>query len=440
MTRQQLRSVITGLEWLVALMLVLNLNSVYHTILNSRVPTLMDVFLYLLIGLLGVVSFFNLLKNNRVTHNLLLFIAFYGPLALGFVIINLVVSHSTSQQIFINFVAIPLLLIVYMDDAFAEKRAFSILAKIEKIVFFIAAVSLGFWLFSTVIPVLKATSTIQIFWGPGMTIPSFFGMYFQTQSVTVLGHSLMRNTAIFTEAPQFACLLSLAVVYNVFLAKKPISKNKILTLAAITTGSVTGIATIIAAFGVEFYRQMLSQVSLKPEEKRKIKIIANMVVGIAFVLIGLVVANRVMYGAASVSARTNDIYAGLHAWLHHPWIGNGVGNYVAITDYMTPARLLANGNSGFSSGIMSTLAYGGLYWGAFFLIPLICILYKGFKKRLKGNLIIYALFIFLLLTFTIINNTLMFVFISMFEWGVLLFNLESQPYFDDFELMDSEDC
>lgn len=439
MTKKQLRSVITGLEWLVALMLVLNLNSVYHTILNSKIPTLMDESLYVLIGLLGVFSFLNLLRNRRISTNLLLFIAVYAPLSLGFVIINMVVSHSTSQQIFINFVIIPVLLIVYMNDAFSQNRSLSILAKVEKVIFAIASISLIFWVFTTLIPLIKATSTIQIFWGPGMTIPSFFGMYFQTQSVTVLGHVFMRNTAIFTEAPQFACLLSLAVIYNIFLAKKPIKKNKVLILAAVTTGSVTGIATIVAAIGVEFYRQMLNQVSARPEEKRKIKMIANTAVVIAAILISVVVVNRVMYGAESVSARTNDIYAGLHAWLHHPLIGNGVGNYVSITDYMLPERLLANGNSGFSSGIMSTLAYGGLYWGAFFIVPLIGILCKGIKKQLPGNQIIYSLFIFLLLLFSIVNNTLMFVFISMFEWGLLLFNSQQQSYLNNSELIISED-
>lgn len=429
MTKRQLSIVISGLEWGTALMLVLNLNSVYHTILNSSVPTLMDVLLYLLIGCLGVASFFSMLISRRATSSLLLFIALYGPIAMGFILLNLIKSHSTSQQIFLNFVAMPLLLIVYFEDAFANHRSLSILAKIEKVIFGIAIVSLVFWIFSTLIPVLKPNSTIQIFWGPGMTIPSFGGLYFQTQSVSVFGHVFMRNTAIFTEAPQFACLLSLAVIYNVLLAKKPITHNKILTVATITTGSVTGIATIVAVFAVAIYQQMLTKISLRPTEKRKIIIVANLVMSVALVLIGMVVVNRVMYGAASVSARTNDIYAGLHAWLNQPWIGNGVGNYVAITDYMTPDRLLPTGNSGFSSGVMSTLAYGGVYWLSFFLTPFVAVFCMVVRKRLTLNKLIYAVFILMLLCFAIVNNTMMFVYISMFEWGLVLFGLKG-PIFD----------
>lgn len=421
MTKQQTHTFITGLEWLVALMLVLNLNSVYHTILNSRIPTLMDAFLYFLIGLLGLVAFYNMILNKRRITNLLIFIAFYGPVSLGFIILNMVVSHSTSQQIFINFVLIPLLLIVYFCDAFIDGRALSILAKIEKIIFGIAAISLSFWFFTTVIPILKSTSTIQIFWGPGMTIPSFWGLYFQTQSVAFLGHSFVRNTAIFTEAPQFACLISVAVIYNLFVAKKRILSNKVLILAAITSGSVTGIATIIAALGIKIYQKMLDQIGLRPDDKRKIKLIANIVIGVAVILIGAVVVNRIMYGEASVSARTNDIYAGFCAWMKHPIIGNGVGNYVDITDYMTPSRLLANGNSGFSSGIMSTLAYGGIYWAMFFFVPFIGVLIKTMHRRLTLDQALFSCFVFLLVMFSIVNNTIMFVFLSVFEWGLLLF-------------------
>lgn len=426
MTKKQLDIVIRGLEWLVAIMMVLNLNSVYHTILNSNIPTMMDMFLYVLIGLLGLASIYKMTLVHRFDRKLLIFIGMYGVLSMMFIILNLTVSHSTSQQIFINFVAMPILLIAYFSESFYEDKQLSILAKIEKVIFGIACISLFFWTFGSLLQLIKASSTVEIFWGPGMTIPSFWGLYFETQDVSVLGHVFVRNTAIFTEAPMYGCLLALAVIYNVFVAKKRISQNKVLVLAAITTGSVTGIATIFATLGLKFYQKMIKSNVIDPKSQKRVKLLTNTALSLVIIAIIIVVGNRVMYGAASVSARLNDINAGIRAWLLHPIIGNGVGNYVSITDYMTPSRLAPNGNSGFSSGLASTLAYGGAYWASFFLVPVIGIIIRTFRGTIEIRYTCYALFALLLLSFTIVNNTLMFVLISMFEWGLLLFNLTKE--------------
>lgn len=265
----------------------------------------------------------------------------------------------------------------------------------ENLIIIIACVSLIFWVFGSLLGLINHTGYVYTSW-TGVEnyykrIPSYYGLYFETQSgVSSLLGVNYRNSAIFTEAPMAGIHFFVALLIELFM-KKEQSKSKliILIIAIISTVSTASYLGLLLAFFIKFI--------LKKENKG-----ALIILKYTIMTIGIVVGFYVMQylietklGTDSGSIRVDDFIAGYKAWMDHPILGNGYGNFNSIKNYMSSFR---NYNMGFSNSLVYILAIGGIYLFMPYLMAAIIGISKMIKYKVWDELAFYILF---LITFAI---------------------------------------
>jgi hypothetical protein len=276
--------------------------------------------------------------------------------------------------------------------------------------------SLILWLIGPVFNIIHSTNYIAIKWGGTHGITSFYNLFFAAQGqVDFLGFTITRNTGIFVEAPIYAFVLILALLTNIFLDKKSWVKLTLLLLTILSTTSTIGVIVAIIAIGVK----LLSNSRVYSVIPKKVRFYIAALLGIVICICAFLLIQKKV-GSVSYSSRTDDFYAGFKAWLQHPLVGNGVGNYKSILQHMDPSRLLPNGNSGFSSGFMKSLAEGGISLISFYVVPILLIINKYWNRQL--NLVIFSLLLFSVFVITIINDIYLFIFMVTWLWASSLFS------------------
>lgn len=291
----------------------------------------------------------------------------------------------------------------------------SILYKYENIISIICAVSLLFWIFGTMLGAVGSTGVIQSNWtgqkGVIATIKSYYGVYFETQTVNFLHFHLMtRNTAIFTEAPMCSFHFCLAFLIELFLKKSP-QKNKLILLiiGVLTTLASSGYIIVVGSLFISFL--------MKQPRKKVYKLIRFFVVPLLLTVVGIIVIGLVgnkMQGTSGTT-RVDDFIAGYKAWMNYPFFGNGYGNEDSYIQYMT-ASVRRNNNYGFSNSPMQILAYGGIYMAMPYVLSIIASINRFIRHR-NWNLLAFEGGFLFLFTITIVSFQLitMYIFIVLFD-------------------------
>ena len=84
----------------------------------------------------------------------------------------------------------------------------------------IAVASLVMWFLCSILQVVPATSFFPYEWGSSIDfIPTYWGVYFETQSIAPLGEKIWRNTGIFNEGPMYNMALCVAFIIEYFIQK-----------------------------------------------------------------------------------------------------------------------------------------------------------------------------------------------------------------------------
>ena len=260
--------------------------------------------------------------------------------------------------------------------------------KIPKIMTVIALISIFFYFFGSLTNIISSNGYMTVEWEKIRTFPSYFGLHFNTQKITLFGTDIIRNTGIYPEAPMFSLNLTIALAIELFiLDKKSKYRVIILALTVLTTLSTTGI--ILVSF-------MIITKYLLTNKKSKIytviKIYMFPLVAICLIGVSLYFWNDKMQ-TSSYESRTDDYRASYLAWKDHPIFGNGYNDTTAIVNYMTNYR-------GVSNSFMVVLAEGGIYLFMLYLIPAIRIITYGIKYKNKNILIFTSIIIFLYITTT----------------------------------------
>lgn len=277
--------------------------------------------------------------------------------------------------------------------------------KYSNVVFVIAIVSLGFWLFGTVLGILHPTRTIYTTWisnnSLGLTKPvkTYHNLYFEAQAYGMnkaLGIAtslnLVRNTGFFTEAPMFSFVLALALMYELFI-KENYSKFK----------CVVYIIAIASSFSSLGYIIVLMAVSIKYYINRNTGRLKNLMKILLFPMIAIVGIMGITYlveaklGSGSGTVRVDDFRAGFLAWKDHPLIGNGFGNIASYQKYMSSFRRT---NLGLSNSLMLILAYGGIYIFIPYVVAFTVAIRTAIKTKNLERLVFVLLFMAMLI-FTI---------------------------------------
>lgn len=371
------------LEYIIAILLILECNTVYISFVPSA-----GIFSILTATLLLWLCHYNIKgKNNIDTQkfNIFFFIYFIGALILFF---------GTIPDARINYISkfIILLpsLILYIASRPIQENRFNLLYKISNIIFIESIISIIFYLATTVFSIIPPTGSISLDWGGIKLIPSWYNLYFEPQ--------IFRNSGIFTEAPMHNYCLSLAFLTEIFLRKSR-SKIKILILAVaiLTTLSTTGQFVLIGTIII----QIITHV-------KKIKLSFFQRIIIIPLLIGVIIslyhlANYLIELKSTTSSyeiRNEDIQIAIDSWISHPLLGCGYGS---------------NG-MGSSNSIFVLLAEGGIFMFMIYFFSFIFIPYKYWIKKTNRNYAYFHLIYFGLFCITIIlysNITLLLLSIPL---------------------------
>ncbi|WP_165444243.1 hypothetical protein [Lactiplantibacillus mudanjiangensis] len=355
----------------------------------------------------GMVSF-----SNRHVY-------FYIGYAIYFsvLIFTLVYPYEQNMKAFIvRFLVLPFSFLLYFIFLKKNNGVHSFFRKFSLLIHIIAVVALFFWIFGSLLHWINASSSLVINWGTTYKIPSFFGVYFETQNMQVFGQTIVRNTAIFTEPPMFSYIIIITLLGDLFYLKAGFRDIGFLFIVILTSGSAFGTSIVVLIAAYCYVRRLL--VANGYYFTRQVKQIISITGCISIVLVIFVLYNRIVNGGGSVSIHMQDFVCGYQAWINHPFIGNGLNNFQSIADHMSVIRLGSNGNSGISSGIVYVLAYGGIYWALFYILPILLDLKYNLMK--KSDFVIVDIIFLLLIIFVEVYNLTLTLLLVMLIWQHLL--------------------
>ena len=166
---------------------------------------------------------------------------------------------------------------------------------------------------------------------------SYHNIQYITQNINLAGRFLIRNTSIFTEAPMYAFILSIALLIQLFKVDN-LNKIKIgiLLITIFTTFSTIG---IVFALGLVIIKYLLN----KPKNKIRVLIkstIFPIVVIIASSIASIFIISKInetsVSGITSYSVRLNDFKVGFDVWKDYKFVGIGFNKQDFVQRYIVP--------------------------------------------------------------------------------------------------------
>lgn len=270
------------------------------------------------------------------------------------------------------------------------------------IIVIIGIVSLFFWTFGSMLKIIRPDRTIFSYWSTplGVSCPSYYNIYFETQLINGI---IIRNTAIFTEAPMASLNFTIALLFqNLFNTGDRYHnfKQVILIICILSTFSSTGYIALLLLF-------VLKALLTNYKHKNIILPFICFFTIIAVVLVHFILNTKL--SSDSGQTRMDDFKAGFQAWKVHPIMGSGL-NSTAYTQFMSNWRSF---NLGLSSTIMDILCSGGIYVLALYLGIIAFSGIRSIRLKNSSNLIYTILILYLFIT-TIFSNTYILYFIFDF--------------------------
>lgn len=391
------------LEYLLVFCIILEFNTPY--LIFPEVKRMIQVFpIFILLGLL-IISNYSITKKVNILVFIYLVGALFPMLALR--------DHNYPSYI-IRYVLILPLLWMYLSHRkeFGFSVYNSLFLKYSNVMVIIAVASLVMWFLCSILQVVPATSFFPYEWGSSIDfIPTYWGVYFETQSIAPLGEKIWRNTGIFNEGPMYNMALCVAFIIEYFI--QPFrSKTKlwILAIAIFTTFTTTG----------QFFLMGIGIWSVFNRMGRRYRILLLLVVPIllyfGYVVAGTLLANKKATGGEdSMNLRTEDITWCMEAGMEHPMLG--VGLTLREGESLWHGKTLGRSNS-----LFAVFARGGLfvlilYIGALLLIPYL------YYRKYKDPKWFYAMFCFFLV-FTVTVSFLNYLTLLFIAWGMSNINLK----------------
>lgn len=304
-----------------------------------------------------------------------------------------------------------LFMIIFSNGKYLEM----IFEAFTNLMFVICIISLIFFIFGSCLNIIQPTAYYPysvVGWGT-QNYYDYYHLYCEGQMIQLLGYSGIRNTALYVEGPMLVYPIILTLYYELFLRKEGFRKVILLVyvITLITSFSSTGLFMLLVIICLKIY--------LITQDKKLIKYFLVPVICLtAFALSIQLFQDKSVNGAVSVGIRTDDILASLKCFINNPVFGVGFENNRGLD----PFRLLWRNNAGLSSGIGGILAFGGLLWGGWHIIP-IFVAIKCFvlnkQSRAKMAFIIVAN---ILLMVTVVQSRILCTMMNAFIWTLILDN------------------
>lgn len=373
------------IEYLVALLLILECNTVYS---NSLYPG--GIYSIGTFGLTLFLCYKNLkskIDNVEYVKTISFFILYFIGIVLLFFYCNPISRISYISK----FILLVPLFIYYFATIPNVRNKFNLLYAISNIMLIEAIISIIFFTLGTCFGIISSTHSISINWGNLTLVPSWYNLYFEPQ--------LFRNSGIFVEAPMHNFCLTIAFLTEVFLKeKKSKFKITIFVIAILTSLSTTGQLAIIGTIGIRLLtnKKRLKNISLK------LKIL------ISFLSIGLIILMYYVVDyilemkaeTGSYEIRQDFMKKGYEIWLSNPITGCGYGT----------------NSAGSSNSIVVLLAEGGIIMFLLYFMSFIIIPFLYWKQNVNKDLFYFYLIFFCIFCITIIlysNITLLLLAIPL---------------------------
>lgn len=390
------KKIVNLLEWVLIVCLILDTNSVFNWILGEKY-----YFSEIILICLVILNIFKIYSGERKKITVKTKTIFIIFIFLSIISVEILINYSFETTIsFIFGIVFKLLLfMMYIFFQMKEKRIDSLLQKYCTIINIIAIVSLIFYLFVVIFPILTPSGEINFLWGTNVInqeryINNYYNMFFQTQNT--------RNTAIFCEAPMFALHLTFALTILLFSNRKFKKICIIIILLAIITSTSTAayIVSLILIVLRNMYNEKLNKSALR-----------LLIIFCFMLIIGIVIFNiiSIKKQTNSYNLRIKDYTEGINLWLDKPLVGYGYLYY----------------NSG-SNSVIQILVDGGIGFGIIFLLSTIFTIILSLKRRdylISGLAITYLLnLILLIFTYTSLSILILSIeYIYIIEKKVIIF-------------------
>ncbi len=279
-----------------------------------------------------------------------------------------------------------------------EKRMDMFFKTYSNIVFVIAVISLFFYIFGETFHLIEGTEIRywnQNEWNPGKSyFHLYYVNYYQNRGFT--HEYVVRNIGPFMEAPGFALPLTFALWYDLFARKKRnIIRMIVICTAMITTVSMKAYIIGIVLFAMYFYFEYAKKDAFIRRLFTGLGLSVVVVAAWLFLYIFLIDGSSVS-GLGSIGWRMQDTMAAFKTWLYCPFLGCGYDNSVIMRGFY-----LDSANVGYTAGLLNVLAYGGVYWFAFYCIALFGYILEG--KR-HNSIVMKLSFVVTILIFLFITS------------------------------------
>lgn len=384
------------LEYMLVISTILECNSIYTRTVNYNFNISLINNIVIILFSFFVIFITKKNKKYNISSNCI-FIILY---VLLYFIIN--VRDSYIRYVFNFVILLPIMYLYFKENDMNTKN---IVTKYSKVVSFLAVLSLLFYLFGTLLNVIPSKN-ILVNWGGIRVRSSYFFLHFSTQTISLFGKIIYRNTGVFTEAPMYAYILSLGLISEViFPTDKSQFKKTIIYITILTTVSTTGIiiSTFILLFDYIFHKEHKSVKKLR-------KIILLPIICIMSISVFSYLINE-KSDTKSYSIRMDDISSSINAWKENVLFGNGFSNSFITESYMS--KEFRNGLTGQSSAYGRIISEGGLYLLYIYLFPMIKLIYNGLSSKNKMFGIIGISFMLILLNTNIPFQSITLIFIAL---------------------------
>lgn len=380
------------LEYLFVIVLILNCHSVYEV--GSVKFHFNAISIVLVIILLTGKNF---ILYPKIVYAIVWYFIFQIPIV--------VYAYTISNYIYVYIIKyvlyVILLLVLYSKDCLFKNKFIDIFINC---MFFLAVVSLFFYVFATILHIISPSGMYYINWYPARWVRNYWGLYFEISGGHVFDY---KNASIFAESPINAALLGMALDFELFYEKKRDKNIKyiiVFVLAMITTFSTGAFIVLpMSLFGVFF-------VNYKKICHSKL---GKVFMWVVIIIIGVIAFYLALYAynykknavGESYLVRSDDYMVAFQALKDHPILGVGFGNTSYTKHYMSSQRL-ATGNTGQSSDFAYLLAGGGLYFFLIYILGFIG-LFK-YNKSVSSSLMFIAILIVIFIV-SRVGATLLFI-------------------------------
>ena len=344
------------------------------------------------------------INSTRFKTTTILYLFFIIVCFFGYMFFNFDYTYPSIVSVFI-----PAALFALLGGLNRKENHFFILEAFVNILFVMASVSLVFFFLASVFKVLQPTGYYSFKWSWIDQVPSFFNLYYEPVPARINSIPIAKNCGIFPEAPMYNFPLCVALGIDKLVLKNRRSfRSAVLLLTVITVQSTTGYLFLAVLYGYLFLKNCSKKSSyFKPITGMAIIIAA------AIVLYYLVEGKK---GSFSYAVRFDHLKGFLQAILHSNFMGLGVDNESAITDFFSFQQ-------GASLGLLYLLAEGGLFCFLVLFVPVALTIRKARKKHDHDAIMFACLFFMLVfLTQVVFRSNMWFVV------GCYFMNIEEYLY------------